>query len=318
MSSANLEGETTPDGPIFSTAASPFDDPKADLILRSSDGVHYYIHKLLLSLVSPVFDDMFTIYGDSPQDTYDNRPLVAVDDDSSRLFRLLSWCDPRCIRPTTSLQDLQIVLEMADKYSMDSIVRHIRETILTSTTIIQSAPLKVYAIAIRFRMEDLATKAARETLRLDSLHDHKPIPELKHITGFALANLLEYHFAHRHNKSHLVTDISWIDQSWDSVAFFVQSCGNDGCKMSTKNNTQWLSWWVDYMDGLGTILQSQDTGAAAHDPSLLLKIKRRIDGSPCLNCRKIGYKKLTDFAEIMAKKIDSDTKAHEVAFKVEY
>ncbi|KAF8150085.1 hypothetical protein B0H34DRAFT_802194 [Crassisporium funariophilum] len=320
MSSANLEGEATTVGPIFITAASPFDDPKADLILRSSDGVHYYTYKVLLSLVSPIFDDMFTISGGSPQDIYDNRPLVVVDDNSRSLLLLLLWCDPRCMSSSTSLQDLQILLEMADKYSMDSIIRQIRDILFSSTSITQSEPLKVYAIAIRFRMEELAKKAATETLPLENLHGYEIIPELKHITGTALANLLKYHFACRRSKTHLATDLSWIDRTLNTVRFFVAPCLTMGCSMTTRNNNPWKSWWIFYMDTLGRTLQSEGTGEIAYEPTLLLKVQAKIKSAECKNCRKHGYEALTTFTKTMAKIIDSEAGVPEdpPEFKVEY
>ena len=44
-------------------AEAPFDDAKADLILRSSDEVpvHFRVFKIILSLASPVFADMFSM-----------------------------------------------------------------------------------------------------------------------------------------------------------------------------------------------------------------------------------------------------------------
>ena len=42
-------------------AEAPFDDARADLILESSDEVHFRIFQSFLSLASPVFTDMFNI-----------------------------------------------------------------------------------------------------------------------------------------------------------------------------------------------------------------------------------------------------------------
>ena len=71
----------------FVVAEAPFNDSNANIILRSSDGVLFYVHNLLLSLVSPFF---------STQDIYDSRPCIAVSDDAKHLRVLLSSLDPRC------------------------------------------------------------------------------------------------------------------------------------------------------------------------------------------------------------------------------
>ncbi|KAI0037504.1 hypothetical protein FA95DRAFT_1506898, partial [Auriscalpium vulgare] len=42
-------------------AAAPFDDPHTDIILQSSDGTLFHVHKVILSLASPVFSDMLRL-----------------------------------------------------------------------------------------------------------------------------------------------------------------------------------------------------------------------------------------------------------------
>jgi hypothetical protein len=46
--------------PPEKVAEAPFNDLEADLILRSSDEVHFYVVKKILTLASPVFADKFS------------------------------------------------------------------------------------------------------------------------------------------------------------------------------------------------------------------------------------------------------------------
>jgi BTB/POZ domain len=88
---------TTVDTFVVSLAEAPFNDSNANIILRSSDGVLFYVHNLLLSLVSPFFSTMFTLPTSlDSQDIYDSRPCIAVSDDAKHLRVLLSSLDPRC------------------------------------------------------------------------------------------------------------------------------------------------------------------------------------------------------------------------------
>ena len=168
-------------------ADSPFDDPKADLIFRSSDGVLFYVHSLLLSLVSPLFSAMFTIPTNShSQEMHDSRPCVTVSDDAKHLLLLLTYCDPRSCTQLSNLPDFQMILEMADKYGMESIIKHV-ESILTLSKKVKEDPLKIFAIAVRYRFEELARVAAKETLRLHPIGQIIE-PELRHISAFALIN----------------------------------------------------------------------------------------------------------------------------------
>ncbi|OJT03115.1 hypothetical protein TRAPUB_6303 [Trametes pubescens] len=41
-------------------ASAPFDRDDADLILRSSDNIDFHVHRIILTLASPVFAGMFT------------------------------------------------------------------------------------------------------------------------------------------------------------------------------------------------------------------------------------------------------------------
>ena len=40
---------------------SPFDDPDADIVIRSAEGISFRLYKVILSKASSVFRDMFTL-----------------------------------------------------------------------------------------------------------------------------------------------------------------------------------------------------------------------------------------------------------------
>ena len=197
--------------PADRTAISPFDDPKADLIIRSSDNVLFYVHRLLLSIVSPVFEAMFALPHDTSQELYNNRPCVPVSDDGRHLFCLLSQCDPRCQRSSPTLDNLAMTLAIADKYDIDFMVARARKDLLAheSHDSVESEPLAAFAIAVRFRLDELAQKAAQETLR-SSLTACPNSPHLKHISAFALHNLNNYHFKCRRAVRVLLASEDWV------------------------------------------------------------------------------------------------------------
>src|SRR5258708_4880046 len=51
--------ETPMDTPMETCASAPFDHAKADVILRSADGVEFRVFMLFLSLASPFFETLF-------------------------------------------------------------------------------------------------------------------------------------------------------------------------------------------------------------------------------------------------------------------
>lgn len=154
---------------MTSPAKAPFHGPKADVILRTSDSVDFYSHKILLSLASTFFDQMFSIPQPVPQTTpvpdpdvtvsADDTPVpvIPMTEDSQTLDYLLPLCYPV---PDPTSKDLVIVakvLEAALKYEFEE------ATVLMSASLKTSAviePLKVYAIACRLGLEGDARIAA--------------------------------------------------------------------------------------------------------------------------------------------------------------
>jgi hypothetical protein len=219
-------------------ADPPFDDTNADLILISSDGIIFYVHKLLLALVSTAFETTFSLT--QSQERYDGRPYVSLDDEARKLYLLLSWCDQRCAHRSTDLDDLQCVLELADKYSMDHIVAHVENTMLGMKDAIVSEPLRTFCIAARFRLRPVAHAAAIESLKVPVVEWMVPIPEMNHITASMFARLLQYHKTCVDEVQKLVNAVWKI---WDGLVLTrSMDCGHCGavyvdgrtCKTGTR------------------------------------------------------------------------------------
>ncbi|KAJ7739358.1 hypothetical protein B0H16DRAFT_1729451 [Mycena metata] len=82
-------------GPALFLAQYPFANaPGADTILRSADGVDFYVHRAILSLVSPVFEMMFQL----PQpDDAPAVPVIDVQELSAVLDRVLRFFYPGAV-----------------------------------------------------------------------------------------------------------------------------------------------------------------------------------------------------------------------------
>ncbi|KAG2352484.1 hypothetical protein BDR07DRAFT_1498182 [Suillus spraguei] len=94
-----------------SIASAPFNNPNHDIILRSADGVDFYHFKLILSLVSPIFGDMFTL----PQNASELAVPVLVTEPSTILHPLLLLSYPSASADPifSSIDDAKAVLEAA-------------------------------------------------------------------------------------------------------------------------------------------------------------------------------------------------------------
>ena len=78
-----------------SVAKKPFDIRTADIIIRTSDNVDFYVYKAILAIASPFFDDMFSLAqtAATPTDNVTQDPVV-VSEDSDTMDCLLRLCYP--------------------------------------------------------------------------------------------------------------------------------------------------------------------------------------------------------------------------------
>ncbi|KAF7965576.1 hypothetical protein HWV62_42842 [Athelia sp. TMB] len=187
---------TVTDTPPIAYANPPFDDDNADVILRSSDNIDFKVFKLLLSMGSPFFKDMFSLpqpAGDGG-DTRDGVPVIQVSETAKILRTLLVMCYPMDAvdQPALEkLEDVDMLLDAAIKYSIERAEKKARE-MLVGPQHLKANALRVFAIACRHGLDKESRAAARATLS-------GPIPkvdfgpELEFLSAAKLLRLLKYH-----------------------------------------------------------------------------------------------------------------------------
>ncbi|KAJ6581664.1 hypothetical protein B0H19DRAFT_1116226 [Mycena capillaripes] len=198
---------TTP-AQTVADAPSPFDDPSGDIIIRSSENVDFRMHKVLLSLVSPFFKDMFEV----PQPTFDGEekekfqsdnirdgiPVISMYDDQNRACGkevvefVLSSCHParfHC-RPIAPIRTemVQPIIDVANRYGMDWAVK----AVLHDPHLLKTNPFLVFAHATHKGFAADAALAANETLRF-RIQEFPHEPALKYISAYQYHALLEFH-----------------------------------------------------------------------------------------------------------------------------
>ena len=81
----------------ISLAASPlkpFDVSDTNLIIRSSDLVDFRVHKSVLAMASPFFEDLLSLPQPSDSEIVDGLPVVQFSESSELLNSLLSTLYP--------------------------------------------------------------------------------------------------------------------------------------------------------------------------------------------------------------------------------
>ncbi|TFY76284.1 hypothetical protein EWM64_g7728 [Hericium alpestre] len=180
--------------PVSVTAGSPYLDDDADIILRTSNGVDFHVHKLVLSKCSPVFADMFLLPQPQPprrESMKEKLPVVQMAEDEHALRLLLGFCYPAFAAAVLVLSDLRIALGLAKKYQMAQVWERLKSDLLSH---VSAEPERVFAIAWIFEMKDVAATAARQTLAnpgLEQLFEGPSPSEFEYAPAMAVYKLLQ-------------------------------------------------------------------------------------------------------------------------------
>lgn len=192
------------------------------VILKSSDGVSFHVYKSILGIASPFFAQMFLLpqpteeFGESPGlgcksgDEEDGLQVLNITEDSRTIDTLLRLIYPvrkppglkhSCVsieKESDLINLIEPALVAAIKYDMTLVVEDLCAQLISPENWIPAEeegsgilPLRVYAIACRYKLLDEAKAAARACLRVPILNQH--FPELKTISAERYFLLLNYH-----------------------------------------------------------------------------------------------------------------------------
>ena len=181
---------------MSSTYFAPDD---GDIILRPSSGPDsnhdFCVHRIILSLASPVFKDMFTFPQppNQPLNARHELPVVEVPESPKVLDAILRFIYPGAEPPDiTETSTLSALLSAADKYNIASIIPTLREKLRASLTpYYKHRHLCVYITACRFGFRDVAWEAVKglSAESLSTLDDHG---DLQYISSAELFRLFQF------------------------------------------------------------------------------------------------------------------------------
>ncbi|KAF9648941.1 hypothetical protein BDM02DRAFT_2013731 [Thelephora ganbajun] len=169
-----------------------FDAPDTDAILRSSDGKEFPVHKLILSLSSPVFQGMFGL----PQPTDPSPQIASIDvpEPSDILQPFIQYLYPRSPPKVSDLSAWAALYTVADKYGAEAVMESLRDMLIPR--FLETFPLRVYALASRWGLEEEAKIASTRTLSMDIMTEF-PREDADLMGGVACQQLYLLHFSRR-------------------------------------------------------------------------------------------------------------------------
>ncbi|KAG1880580.1 hypothetical protein C8R48DRAFT_829897 [Suillus tomentosus] len=308
------------ESPTQTCASAPFDHTKADVILRSADGVEFRVFKLFLSLASPFFETLFGLPqapdGASDQEMKDGLAVIAVSEDSKTLDSFLRFCYPSTLAEDPSLDNLTealSVLAAARKYSLDLIERKVCQA-LANPKVLETEPLRYFAIARNARLKHETITAARYNLRQPLIP--ALFAEIDLITASDFLALLTYHKKCIISVQDLMKNLKWMTDHYGN---------KNGCSWLFNNGSHYnghycncgqgtdgrffpwgiapLAWWTTYMQEVYELLQdspSGDTVRTAADRTIQ-KVRSNTSCGICPGRVKEG---MTEFSNLLALKIE--------------
>ncbi len=185
-------------------AYSPFrsgDDPAADFVLQTSNGVRLWLCKEVVSRASPVFRDMFNIpqpppAPDADQDGPDSdyvggKPVVRIAEEAN-VIDVLIRCSYLMRQRSILPEELTAVYEAGQKYDVDAVRGYARQEVARYALQTEYC-VRAYLIAYRFEWERETKMAARQSLNVPKHGLLSPeLPEHHTVPASALTKLQNY------------------------------------------------------------------------------------------------------------------------------
>ncbi|KAJ7307639.1 hypothetical protein DFH08DRAFT_1088616 [Mycena albidolilacea] len=301
---SNIAHSTTPP---FSPLA-PFDDPGADVILRSSDGTDFHVYRVVLSLASPFFKEMFGL----PQPPFEPEvPTLPMAESAVVLDRMLRFWYPGA-QPIAipTLDELRDTFEsLIVRYDMQFIVpfakRQLREYV-------QEHPVAVFAIACRHEWKDLAREAAKSSLSVP-IHDVCDSPRPSHLndmTADTYHSLLRYHSRCARVARVPTSTLEWINRSDETPGANCTERGDYSCPFDDRTwdyanapGRPLVGWFAGHLKRLNTTLANSPLVRLDSPEVLTLAIKQM---AACPFCKTNGFERLAKFTVALKAKIDRD------------
>jgi hypothetical protein len=293
----------------FTDAGAPFDNPNADVVLRSADNVDFRTFKLILSLASPIFDDMFGMIQPSSESSInemkDGAPVVSVSESTVTLKRLLEFCHPNCVPVLDNLEVISGILAAAEKYDMDAVLKRAGATLVT-TKFLEEQPVRAFALACQYKLEQEARILAKATLSL-------PLPHLIHEGKFGHISeeTREQVRAYRRNcrkaVRKLTTRFDWLEPDreaiWDAC---ISNPEYGWIRMKFKDRKDRKQptpqWWTQYVPEAAATLARQPVGGKELGSDLMEWVETVTNG--CRGCSKDALRDIHRFNQIFSEEVE--------------
>jgi len=176
-----------------------FNDPCADVLLKSSDNVFFRVHKVFLTVGSTHFKKLFLRQPPNSDDTTGGTP-IPWEEPAATVTGLLYRLYPIVKPDIDDIDELIRLAIAADKWSMESVLADV-QTLLLKACFLDLRPLAVYGVACRLSLHETKRCAARRLVELFDPFDPILRPDTIHLSApdfIALYELRKKRIAYCH------------------------------------------------------------------------------------------------------------------------
>ncbi|KAK7687826.1 hypothetical protein QCA50_009045 [Cerrena zonata] len=154
-------------------AQAPFDDTEANIVLRTSDNIDFYVYRDILKVASPFFRALFSLPHPPPVHSLDPNPdpaslhdglspeglpIVSIPEDSESFDYILRICYPiHTPKQSESLPIVERALSASLKYEIDRATQFLMKDFVRLGTL---NPFWMYMVACRLDLKNEAESAA--------------------------------------------------------------------------------------------------------------------------------------------------------------
>ncbi|KZT21595.1 hypothetical protein NEOLEDRAFT_1139216 [Neolentinus lepideus HHB14362 ss-1] len=275
------------------------DSVPPDLTINTSDGTEIRTHKLILSVHSSVFRDMFVV-GGTGQDQ------VSVSEDRQTMEALLRCCytGVALILDNLDLRSLWSARLAARKYMMEEAESRILPRV---NGYVQREPLRVYALACRDGFESEAREAALSSLRQPAFRGY--VPELEEMSAAdgAVIRLMRF----REKCADSVSDLFFTWIKYHELVFtapYDRHSGSCACTYARamRSGIEEDYCWGLYAKGARSLLKKKPCGNTVMTSDIVWPTLQV--AATCKNCRNRAHQDMEEFLQAYAEMVDKTTK----------
>ncbi|KAH8796871.1 hypothetical protein DL96DRAFT_1721793 [Flagelloscypha sp. PMI_526] len=279
--------------------SSPF-ETKHDhdnLILRCIDHIDLHTNHILLAYASPVFMTMTSL---NPEKE-DEGDVVTLTETSFAWDRLLRWIDPRHDPILLPTMDVQLVIDLANRYDMNPLKLRIAARLEPMLYIAPKESLAVWALAIGLKNRSLVVDAARSCNGIDLL-ESDDVDELDFVPATAFRALSRYIVTVRDSLS-LVYDTE--DLLRDAYKPTYKACKAPKCSGA---HDVYQAWLATVKPRIKEVIKQYP---GRHSIKLIFDgicLAQNTDISSCSLCRPDLLEKLPPLFLELSKRLDTNVK----------